>query len=179
MSLIVVLNALLAILGGILATSNLIIAKRPDAKQMIDRIAPYQTFIGVALIAVGVIDFFKNLKGLSDAFKVNLYSAASVLTLIACSILLGVLFGMPQIQKWMSGGSPPPPTNPYAQQYQQMMMQQGQMPPNRAEQKLLELQQKIAPFQVLIGALAIIAAIVVLLYQFKIIKYNGKDVLPV
>jgi hypothetical protein len=173
MSFIVVLNALVAILAGILAMSVLIVAKKPDAKKYIDMLSPFQALIGVGLIALGVINFFKSLKGLTDAFKVNLYSAAAVLTLIICSIFLGIVFGMPQLQKIFAGGPPPPPTNPYAQQYQQMMMQQQGYVPNRAEQKLLELQQKILPFQLLLGLVILVAALVVLLYQFKIIKYAG------
>ncbi|HUS27447.1 MAG TPA: hypothetical protein VMZ53_03030 [Kofleriaceae bacterium] len=173
MSLIVVINALLAIVGGILATSAIIVAKRPDAKQMIDKLAPYQVLIGVALVAVGIVDFVKNLKVFTDLMKVNYFSAGAMLALIASSVLLGLLFGAPTFLKLVSGGPPPPPTNPYAQQYQQMMMQQGQMPPNRAEQRLLELTQKIAPFQVLIGIVALGSALIVLLYQFKILKYAG------
>jgi hypothetical protein len=173
MSFIVVLNALVAILAGILAMSVLIVAKKPDAKKYIDKLSPFQALIGVGLIALGIINFFKSLKGLTDAFKVNLYSAAAVLALIVCSILLGVVFGMPQLQKIFSGSPPPPPNNPYAQQYQQMMMQQQGYVPNRAEQKLLELQQKILPFQLLLGLVILVAALVVLLYQFKIIKYSG------
>ncbi|HTL32277.1 MAG TPA: hypothetical protein VL326_04090 [Kofleriaceae bacterium] len=174
MSVLVVINCLLAILGGILATSNIIVAKRPDAKQLIDRLTPYQVFIGVGLVIVGLIDFVKSLKGLTDFFKVNLFSAASLLTMIACSVLLGLLFGAPSFMKMLSGGPPPPPTNPYAQQYQQMMMQQqGYVPPSTAQNRLQELTQKIAPFQVMIGLLALLAALVTLLYQFKIIKYSG------
>jgi hypothetical protein len=174
MSVLVVINCLLAILGGILATSNIIVAKRPDAKQLIDKLTPYQVFIGVGLVIVGLIDFVKSLKGLTDFFKVNLFSAASLLTMIACSVLLGLLFGAPSFMKMLSGGPPPPPNNPYAQQYQQMMMQQqGYVPPSPAQNRLQELTQKIAPFQVMIGLLALLAALVTLLYQFKIIKYSG------
>ena len=183
MSLLVVINALLAICGGILAASAFIVSKRPDAQRLVDKLVPYQTLIGVALIAVGLIDFFKSLKGLTDFFKVNLISAASLLTMIAVSILLGILFGTPQIMKWLGGGGPPPPPNPYAQMYQQMQAQQmgypppPQMnyPPPPQQNKLVELQQKIAPFQIMIGLLAIVAGLVVLLYQFKILKYSGAN----
>jgi hypothetical protein len=187
MSLLVVINALLAICGGILAASAFIVSKRPDAQRLVDRLVPYQTLIGVALIAVGLIDFFKSLKGLTDFFKVNLFSAASLLTMIAVSVLLGLLFGTPQILKWLGGSPPPPPSNnPYAQMYQQMQAQQGQpmgypppqqmgYPPSPQQNKLVELQQKIAPFQIMIGLLAILASLVVLLYQFKILHYSGAN----
>ena len=49
-----VLNALLVIAGGILAAAGLIISKKPDAKQLIDKLVPYQAFIGVAMVAATV-----------------------------------------------------------------------------------------------------------------------------
>jgi hypothetical protein len=178
-SVLVILNAFLGILGGILAASGFIVSKRPDAQRYIDRLAPFEALIGLGLIFIGLINFVKSLKGLLDFFKVNLFSAASVLTLIAVSILLGLLFSGPQLMKLFSGNPPPPTNNPYALQYQQMMMQQnpGWRPPqpSNAAQKFVELQQKIAPFRVMIGLLAIIAALITLLYQFHIIKYSGGD----
>ena len=41
------LSAIIAILGGILAASSLIIAKKPNAKELIDKLTPYQGWIGL------------------------------------------------------------------------------------------------------------------------------------
>jgi hypothetical protein len=46
---------------GILGASNLIIAKRPDAKQMIDKIVPYQGWFGAASVLYGVFDLISAL----------------------------------------------------------------------------------------------------------------------
>ena len=43
------LSAIIAILGGILAASRLIIAKKPNAKELIDKLTPYQGWIGLIL----------------------------------------------------------------------------------------------------------------------------------
>ncbi len=41
------LDGLITIAGGILAASALIIARKPNAKQLIDKLTPYQGWIGV------------------------------------------------------------------------------------------------------------------------------------
>ena len=43
------LSAIIAILGGILAASSLIIAKKPNAKELIDKLTPYQGWTGLIL----------------------------------------------------------------------------------------------------------------------------------
>jgi hypothetical protein len=191
MDLLTVLNALLGIAGGILAASGLILSKRPDAKQLIDKLTPYQALIGVGLIAFAVINFVRFLPHLADFFKVNLIFAALYLSMLAAAALLGVLFGMPQILKWARGASPPPPGQYPGQMGQYPGQVPGQYPgqypgqvpgqyPGQyqtagspAEQKALELMQKIAPYQVMIGLLSMLASLIVLLYQFHIIKYAG------
>jgi hypothetical protein len=64
------------------------------------------------------------------------------------SILLGALFGMPQIAKWIPGES-------------------------SAEQKALELSQKIAPYQVVLGVIGLASALVYLLFRFNVIHVHG------
>jgi len=87
-----ILNAIAVLLGGVLAISGLIIAKKPDAKQLIDKLSPYQAMIGVAMVFLGVINFVRVLPYLSDVFKVNLLFAAATLAMLAVSVLLGALF---------------------------------------------------------------------------------------
>ncbi|HET7503837.1 MAG TPA: hypothetical protein VFK02_22605 [Kofleriaceae bacterium] len=45
---------LITIVGGILAASNLIIARKPNAKDLIDKLTPYQGWIGIVLFFWGV-----------------------------------------------------------------------------------------------------------------------------
>ncbi|TMQ26004.1 MAG: hypothetical protein E6J90_04825 [Deltaproteobacteria bacterium] len=121
MDLINWLNIVVLIAGGILAASGLIVAKKPDAKQLIDKLVPYQAVIGVALLALGLIH------------------------LLWWSILLGFLFGMPQIAKWMPG--------------------QG-----GAENKGMELSNKLAPYQGILGLVGLAAALLALLYRLHILS---------
>lgn len=145
---LIVVNAIVAILGGILAASAMILARKPDAKQLIDKLTPYQALIGVGMIALGVINFLRVLGYLTDVFKVNLMLASALLALILTSVALGGLFGMPQIVKWIPGES-------------------------SAEQKALDLTRKVGPYQGILGLIAIVASLMTLLYQFKILSWAG------
>jgi hypothetical protein len=143
-----IVNAIAVLLGGVLAISGLIIAKKPDAKALIDKLSPYQALIGVAMVLLGIINFLRVLPWLKNVFQVNLLLAAAILSMLAVSVVLGALFGMPQITKWIPGDSP-------------------------AEQKALELAQKVAPFQVLLGLIGIAASVVFLLYRLNIIHWTA------
>src|SRR4051812_13948180 len=82
----------LAVLG-VLAASNLIIAKRPEAKELIGKLAPYQGWIGAASVVGGVWGIIScivhlNLLTLIPLFWI-LWLADSAL-LAALGLLLGV-----------------------------------------------------------------------------------------
>jgi hypothetical protein len=142
---LVFINILLGILGGILAAAALIVSKKPDAKALIDKLTPFQALIGVGLVAVSLINFLRMLGHLTDALRINFLWGAALLSMLGAGFLLGALFGMPQIAKWIPGDSP-------------------------AEQKALELSKKVAPYQVVLGLISMISSLIMLLYMFKILK---------
>jgi hypothetical protein len=142
---LIFLNIVLGVLGGLLAAAALIIAKKPDAKQYIDKLSAYQAIIGVGLIAVSAINFIRAFGGITAALRGLPLFGASFIAMIATGVLLGALFGMPQIAKWIPGES-------------------------SAEQKALELSKKVAPYQVILGVIAIVAGLVQLLYMLHILK---------
>jgi hypothetical protein len=91
-----VVDGLLLMLLGVLAVPNLIIAKRPDAKRVIDKIAPYQGWIGAVLALWGVfrlISWFRSFAwlghGIRGIIAFGLYSAF-VWTMITLGFMLGV-----------------------------------------------------------------------------------------
>jgi hypothetical protein len=136
----VFINILLLIVGGILAISALIVAKKPDAKELIDKLVPYQAIIGVALLAVGLLDLLGHLGTVLHLLKDAPVQAIVWLAVMVTSILLGFLFGMSQIAKWLPGHA-------------------------AAEQKGMELSNKLAPFQVIIGLIGLGAALLWILYR--------------
>jgi hypothetical protein len=139
------INTLLLIVGGILAVSGLIVANKPDAKQLIDKLVPYQAIIGVALLAVGLVNLLRTIGGLFTTIKNFPLFGFAWLAIIVTSILLGFMFGMPQIAKWIPG--------------------QG-----GTENKGMELSKKLAPFQVIIGLIGLGASLIYLLYYLHILK---------
>ena len=45
-----IITVVLLLAGGLLGAANLIVAKKPNAKELIDKLTPYQGWIGVALV---------------------------------------------------------------------------------------------------------------------------------
>ena len=142
------INALLLIVGGILALSGIIVANQPNAKNVIDKLVPYQAIIGVALLVLGVLNLLRTLGVLFTWIKVSPLYGLSWLTVIVASVLLGFMFGMSQIAKWMPGHA-------------------------AAEQKGMELIKKLAPYQVIIGLGGLVASLIYLLYRFGILNTAG------
>jgi hypothetical protein len=135
------IGALVLIAGGLLAASTIIVARRPDAQQVINRLVPFQAMIGVALLALGIINAIRLLSsgGLRGLSAVPFFSA-SLLSMLGCSILLGFLFGMPLISRLIPGNS-------------------------SAEQKAAEFAQKIAAFQIVLGLLGIVASLLYIVFR--------------
>jgi hypothetical protein len=145
MALVQILIGLLLIVAGILAVSGLIISKQPRAKELVDKIVPFQGIIGVVLLALGVIFLIGWIGKMDRISKVGddwtMYPIALYIG-TAAAIVLGFLFGMPLIAKWIPGDSP-------------------------AEVKALEMQQKIAGFSTVIGIVGLIFGLLMLYYRFK------------
>ena len=147
MNLLVLLNIIALAAGGILAASALIVAKKPNAKELIDKLMPYQAIIGVALLGLGVVNLLWWVThGLFSLLAVGRLSAITMFVMTADSILLGFLFGMPQIAKWMPGDG-------------------------ATEQKGMELSKKLAPFQGVLGIVGLVAALLALLYWLGILSF--------
>jgi hypothetical protein len=141
-----VIFMLLLLAGGILALSGLIVAKRPDARRIIDQLVPFQVVIGVALLAmslyvtvkVGPINMVRTVQ--ADALVGGMLVGG-----VVSGIALGIFFGMPQIAKWLPG--------------------------QQSEQKATELAGKLAPFTMLAGVVAVGAAALMLLWELGLLKY--------
>jgi len=90
------------------------------------------------LIQVGPINTFRFLS-VSPLLGITLIGA------LWGAIVLGFLFGMPQIAKWMPGES-------------------------GAETKAMDLSKKLAPFQTIIGVIVLASGVLMLLFQLRILK---------
>lgn len=94
-----IVSAAVTILGGLLAASAFIIARKPNAKELIDKITPYQGWIGVALFLWGFYGVFHLITNL------GWYTADPVFMLLAVgatavNLGVGFLLGFGLITKY-------------------------------------------------------------------------------
>jgi hypothetical protein len=81
---------------GILGAASLIIAKRPDAKQMIDKIVPYQGWFGAASVFYGIWDIISAVLNMGMMSAGVLWLVWWILWLAAglLQVSLGLLLGV-------------------------------------------------------------------------------------
>jgi hypothetical protein len=141
------IGPLAVIVASLVALSSFIIAKKPEAKQLFDKIAPYQGFLGAGLLLWGLYDLYRYMiagyMGLdrswfSLALEFDKTWAIAGLAYIISEILLGFILGFGIIASWIPGES-------------------------GAEKKGLEIQKKLLGFSLPIGLIGLISAILFLI----------------
>lgn len=136
----------LLIFGGALGASALIVAKKPDAKAIIDKLVPFQALIGVLLLALGIVFFLASGPvAMFKAISVTPLPAVAGVGGVIVAVILGFVFALPQIVSIT-----------------------GQ------EQRARELAEKIFPFQILLGLAAAACGVVGLLYALGIMGIADK-----
>lgn len=91
------IGIIIAILGGILAIAPAIIAKKPNAKELIDKITPYQGWIGMVLAfwgVWGIISCILNIGNIGLAWGIALGIAF-------VEFIVGFLLGYGLISKYL------------------------------------------------------------------------------
>lgn len=91
------LSAIIAIIGGIIAASSLIVAKKPNAKELIDKLTPFQGWIGIILAfwgAWGIIQSVLNIGYIGLYWGIGL--GVSIVEFI-----VGFLLGFGLISKYL------------------------------------------------------------------------------
>ena len=96
------LFAILTIVGGLIAASSLIIAKTPNSRQLFDKIAPYQGFLGVGLLGFGLFHLiFRVMPNFGVLMQVPL-TGGLLIAGLALDILIGFLLGYGLVSRWLS-----------------------------------------------------------------------------
>jgi hypothetical protein len=114
---------------GILGASNLIIAKRPDAKEHIAKLAPYQGWIGASSVLWGLWILLWTV--LHAGFLIS-WALLGFITLLAVGVVLvtlGLLLGVGVLKSFVKN--------------------------DQANAKLDDTVTKLAPFQGMLGLVAI------------------------
>jgi hypothetical protein len=126
------------IFAGILCLVSLIVAKKPNAKELLDKVTPYKGFIGVGMLFLGIWNAIDFIPDAGDVLKGSKLIGIGALGVIFTMIVVGFLFGMPQIASWLPGES-------------------------GAEKKGVELSQKLVKFETPLGLIAIASAVLLII----------------
>ena len=133
-----ILGSVMLIVAGILAAAAFIIARKPEAGKWINKIMPFNGWIGTLLFVWGawyVVDVILHLGRYSEYMKLDpFWGFIRMLFIPATAVFLGFMLGFTLVAKWMPG--------------------QG-----RSEEKLLALQKKLIKITTPLGLLGILAGI--------------------
>lgn len=91
------LSAIIAILGGLIAASSLIVSKKPNAQELLDKLTPYQGWIGVVLTfwgVWGILQAVLNLGSIGTAWMI-------FLAVSAVQFIVGFLLAYSLISKYL------------------------------------------------------------------------------
>ena len=97
-------SGLITIAGGILAASALIIARKPNAKELIDKITPYQGWIGVVMSFWGIWAILDCVRHLAVLKVAPLFWTFWLAQGVA-DLLVGFLLGFGLLTKYALGKS--------------------------------------------------------------------------
>lgn len=140
------IGPLALILGSLVCLSTFIISKKPEAKELFEKIAPYQGFLGVGLLFWGLYDMYRwflqdtgiGMSAFSIFMKVDKVLAFAGAAYLVSEVLIGFILGFGLIASWIPGEG-------------------------TAEKKGLAIQKKLLTVSLPIGIVGIISAILVLI----------------
>ncbi len=93
------LSGLITIAGGILAASSLIIARKPNAKELIDKLTPYQGWIGFVMFFWGAWEILGVVRSLG-LFGTAPMHMAFWLAVGVIDLCIGLILGFGLISKY-------------------------------------------------------------------------------
>jgi hypothetical protein len=93
------LGGIITIVGGIIAASSLIVARKPNARELIDKLVPYQGWIGIVMFCWGVWELFGSLTHIGFISQVPLRWTFWLLSGVA-DFGVGFLLGFGLLSKY-------------------------------------------------------------------------------
>ena len=88
---------IIAILGGLIAASSLIVSKKPNAQELLDKLTPYQGWIGVVLTVLGVWGLIQSFLTINS---IGMYWTIA-LAINAVQFIVGFLLAYSLISKYI------------------------------------------------------------------------------
>ncbi|HWT02232.1 MAG TPA: hypothetical protein VN256_18425 [Pyrinomonadaceae bacterium] len=96
-----VLFALLLIVAGVLGAAALIIKNKPDARELIGKLVPFQGIIGIVLLIFSFIWLIQALQFLGIMLRYATFSGLLLLLTILVGLALGFLLGYGLINQYV------------------------------------------------------------------------------
>jgi hypothetical protein len=124
--------------GGVLSAANIIVGKKPNAKELIDKLVPYQGWIGAVMFIWGVWDLIY-MFDIFGAFSIIPVTVLIIIVATLTELVLGFLLGFGLITK-------------YALSKSEAAMEKGQA-----------IRAKLSKFQGPLGIVAILVAVYILI----------------
>lgn len=91
------IGIIIAILGGLLASSSIIIAKKTNTKELIDKITPFQGWIGIILAVWGLWGIINSVLNIGN---LGLYWMIALVVAVV-EFVVGFLLGYGLISKYL------------------------------------------------------------------------------
>jgi hypothetical protein len=138
-------NVIMLLILGVLGASSVIIKKRPEAKDLIDKLSKISGYVGVLAVLWGVYDVIQLLTHLG-MFKYGIWGIISWVTLLAVTAVflgLGFIFGYGLAAAYMS---------------------------EEAKAKMADLRQKLVGYQIPLGWLSLGLAVWLIILTYGIMR---------
>ena len=130
---------IIGVLGGIIALTPAIVARRPDAADMLNKLTPYTGWIGISLFFWGVWETISAVLGIAWLAEHPLNWIFWVVMGVT-DFCVGLLLGFGLISKWF--------------------LSKNEEAMKRGEQ----LRAKLAPFQAILGVVEIIVSVLYFIF---------------
>ena len=132
--------------GGSIAAASFIIKRRPDAKELIDKVLPFQGIIGIALLINGIFALLGYIWRFPFLFKHSTFWASIILLAIIVNLVLGFLLGYGILAKYILKGS------------------------DEALEKAEDIKEQLVKYQIQVGLTAIVLSLLWFLLALRIIN---------
>lgn len=134
-------TCIILIILGIAAAPSIVLSKKPNAKDMLDKLVPYQGWLGVIVCVIGIWSAIGGILGIQYLHIAPFYWLAGMAVSLV-EVLLGFIMGFGLINKYVLSRN------------------------SASEEKGRQLLENLLPMQEKLGIAAIIIGIVALIITF-------------
>ncbi|MEZ5967132.1 MAG: hypothetical protein R3F56_25075 [Planctomycetota bacterium] len=95
----------LTIVGGLIAASSLIIVRKPNARQVFARIAPYQGILGLLMLGAGIWWALRVMPHAAGLLRAAPLAGAVTIGAVTTTLLIGFFLGFGLLESRLRGKS--------------------------------------------------------------------------